>query len=145
MLLPAISEAQAAKNQDYIKNAVKKSCFYCISLGLICTLFFLLFGRFIGNVIFGNQLAGSFIVTLGWICPFLYLTTTLSSIINGLGKTGQTFFLNLLGTGIRILSVLFLIPPFGIRAYLIGVLASHLLVSGASWILLKRNLTHNLL
>ena len=75
---------------------------------------------------------------LGWICPFLYLTTTLSSILNGLGKTTTTFLLNLAGSGIRIFFVIILIPLLGIKAYLWGMLVSHLAVSGAAAALLWR-------
>ncbi len=138
MLLPAISEAQAKKDMAYIENSVKKSCIYCITLGLACTLGFLLFGRFLGRAVFANELAGTFMVILGWICPFLYLTTTLSSIINGLGKTTTTFLLNLLGSGIRIFFVAVLIPMLGIKAYLWGMLVSHLAVSGIAVVVLRR-------
>lgn len=138
MLLPAISEAQAKQDTRYIQDSVKKSCFYCITLGLSCTLLFLLTGRFLGRTVFANELAGTFIIILGWICPFLYLTTTLSSILNGLGKTGITFLLNLSGSGIRILFILCFIPLWGIKAYLWGMLASHLAVSAAAAVLLWR-------
>ena len=67
---------------------------------------------------FGNALAGTFIRTLGWICPFLYLGVTLSSILHGLGYPGITFVLNLIACGIRILFVLFALPVYGIRGYL---------------------------
>ena len=138
MLLPAISEAQAKQDHEYIKKAVKKSCFYCLVLGLSCTLVFLLLGRLLGRIMFANQLAGTFIMVLGWICPFLYLTTTLSSILNGLGKTGTTMLLNLISSGIRILFVAFLIPSMGIKAYLFGMLVSHLFDSGAAVLILRK-------
>lgn len=140
MLLPAISEAAAKEDMAYIKNAVKKSCLYCIILGLCCTLGFLIFGRFLGTLVFANHLAGTFIVVLGWICPFLYLTTTLSSIINGLGKTSTTFLLHLTGSAIRILFVVFLIPTLGIKAYLFGILVSHLVESGVAVLVLRKHL-----
>ena len=67
---------------------------------------------------------GTFIRTLGWICPFLYLGVTLSSILHGLGYPGITFVLNLIACGIRILFVLFALPVYGIRGYLCGLLIS---------------------
>ena len=137
MLLPAISEAAAKADSSYIKNAVKKSCLYCMVLGLCCTLGFLIFGRWLGMLVFANRLAGTFLVVLGWICPFLYLTTTLSSILNGLGRTSTTFLLHLTGSGIRILFVAFLIPGLGIKAYLFGMLVSHLVESGVAVLVLK--------
>ncbi len=136
MLLPAISEAKAKKNHDLIFKAIKKTIESCMILGLMSTLFFLLTGRFIGEQIFGNTLAGTFIITLSWICPFLFLSTTLSSILHGIGKPSITFALNLLGSIIRILSIYIFVPLYGIRAYLMGMLLSQLFLSGSSTFLL---------
>lgn len=136
MLLPLIAEAQEKQEKSYIIAAIKKTCFYSLLLGFSCTLFFLVSGKWIGAVLFSNELAGTFIVTLGWICPFLYLSTMLHSILNGLGKTTSTFFLNILGLGIRILFVLFAIPVVGIRGYLWGVLLSQISMAGGALLLL---------
>lgn len=139
MLLPAIAEAQEKKDRSYIVNAVKKTCFYCLLLGFGCTLLFLLLGGWMGITLFGNELAGTFIVILGWICPFLYLTTTLHSILNGLGKTTSTFLLNVIGLGIRIGFVLFVIPVSGIKGYLWGLLASQAIMAGGALPMLLKN------
>lgn len=136
MLLPLIAEAQEKQERSYIIDAIKKTCFYSLLLGFSCTLFFLISGKWIGAVLFSNELAGTFIVTLGWICPFLYLSTMLHSILNGLGKTTSTFFLNILGLGIRILFVLFAIPIVGIKGYLWGVLLSQISMAGGALLLL---------
>lgn len=136
MLLPVIAEAQEKKEHRYIINAVKKTCFYSLSLGFLCTLLFLVFGKWMGEFLFSNSLAGNFIVTLGWICPFLYLSTTLHSILNGLGKTTHTFFLNILGLGIRIAFVLFAIPLTGIKGYLWGALLSQIVMAAGALLML---------
>ncbi len=142
MLLPIIAEAQEKKEHSYIVNAVKKTCFYSLFLGFGCTLVFLVFGNWMGEVLFSNSLAGNFIVTLGWICPFLYLSTTLHSIINGLGKTTSTFLLNVLGLSIRIGFVLFVIPHTGMKGYLWGTLLSQISMAvGALLLLLIRRST----
>ena len=130
LLLPEIASAQATNNQKKIGDAITASTIFCIVLGLASTLFFLLFGRFIGVHIFQNELAGSFLITLCWICPFLYLTATLTSILNGLGKTTMSFILNSSASGIRILFVLLLVPVFGIQGYLWGMLACQILNCG---------------
>lgn len=132
MLLPAIAEAQEKKDRSYIINAVRKTCFFSLLLGFGCTTLFLLLGNWMGITLFGNELAGTFIVILGWICPFLYLTTTLHSILNGLGKTTSTFLLNVIGLGIRIGFVLFVIPIAGIKGYLWGLLASQAIMAGGA-------------
>lgn len=124
LLMPAISEAKAGGNDALIRRAVLKTIRVCLLWGFFCTAGFLATGHFIGNVLFGNALAGTFIRTLGWICPFLYLGVTLSSILHGLGYPGITFVLNLIACGIRILFVLFALPVYGIRGYLCGLLIS---------------------
>ena len=139
MLLPAIAEAQEKKDHPYILALIKRTCFYSLLLGFGCTLMFLLFGQWMGSFLFGNGLAGTFIVILGWICPFLYLSTTLHSILNGLGRTTSTFFLNVLGLGIRIGFVLFIIPIAGIKGYLWGLLFSQaVMAAGALFLLLRK-------
>ncbi len=139
MLLPAIAEAQEKKEHGYILTLIKRTCFYSLLLGFGCTMMFLFLGRWMGPFLFGNELAGTFIVILGWICPFLYLSTTLHSILNGLGKTTSTFFLNIMGLGIRIGFVLYVIPAAGIKGYLWGLLLSQsVMASGALFLLLRR-------
>lgn len=129
MLLPTIAEEQASNRIKEIKLTIKKTTKYCILLGVLFTVFFLLFGKMLGMLVFKSILAGKFMIILAWICPFLYLNTTLGSILNGLGKTSRTFIHNILGLGIRILFVLFLIPEFGILGYLWGLLASELSIT----------------
>lgn len=129
MLMPTVAEIQAAENTRKLWNIIRKSISACFLLGMFCCLFFLLTGGFIGMTLFDSKTAGQFIVTLAWICPFLYTNSALISIINGLGKTGTTFLINTFGLVIRIAGVFFAIPRFGIHGYLWGLLISQLAVS----------------
>lgn len=126
LLLPTISEAEASGNNALIRRTIRTTVATCLSLGFLCTMGFLYLGDYAGNLLFDNALAGTFIVTLGWICPFLYLGATLGSILHGLGFPGLTFLLNMSACGVRILFVLFLVPRFGIKSYLWGILASQI-------------------
>lgn len=136
MLMPTVAEIQATGSRHEIIRLTKKSCGLCFLLGLFCSFCFLISGRWIGTTIFHNEAAGSFIITLAWICPFLYTNTTFQSVINGLGKTKLTLFVNMIGLAIRIISVYLLIPQFGIKGYLWGLLASQLIISIFSMIII---------
>lgn len=137
ILLPTISEAQATHNHVAIQKAIRQTITACLMLGFAACAAFLLSGSFIGNIIFQNALAGTFIRTLSWICPFLYLTGTLNSILNGLGYPKATFFIGLSGCSVRILFVYFGIPYLGISAYLYGLIASQIIMAVVALILLK--------
>lgn len=126
MLLPTIAEAQALNHKQQMKRIIQKSVCYCVLLGSLCCILLLVSGQWIGSCLFNSRYAGDYIVTLAWMCPFLYTNTTLISIINGIGKTTLSFFINSFNLVIRILSVFFCIPLFGIEGYLLGLLASQL-------------------
>lgn len=128
MLLPSVAEAHARQDHRKIQRSITLSIKYCILIGLLCTCFFLVFGKELGNIFFHNEDAGNYLVVLSWLCPFLYLGTTLTSVINGMEKTHITFFYTILSLGIKIAILLFAVPIFGIHAYLAGLLVSELVL-----------------
>ena len=138
MLLPKISEFQAGMQTERLKKTIRKTFSLCLFLGFFCLLFFFFFGNFLGTFVFHNETAGTFIHVLSWLCPFLYLNTTLSGILNGLGRTNLTFFQSIFGLGIRIIFILFTIPHLGIYGYLLGLLCSQMFLSVSSFAALKK-------
>lgn len=139
MLLPAVSEAQARGERRQIIYTIENALRYSLLLGILCTGIFLAFGEDMGVILFHEESAGSFILTLSWICPFLYLGTTMSSILNGLGKTVTSFLQNTAALLVRIFFAWFAVPSFGITGYLWGVLASELLTSFAAIYVLRKD------
>lgn len=129
MLLPAVSESQARGQLEHLKSTIRKTFAFCLTLGLLCLLFFLIFGNFLGNFVFSNPLAGTFLTILAWICPFLYLNTTLNSVLNGLGMTHITFFNGIFSLFLRIGFICFCVPNIGIYGYLFGLLVSQLSIT----------------
>ena len=121
--------AEAEKDESRISTMVTLSFRYSCYMGILCIGLFIRFGKSLGTIIFHNELSGSFIMVLCWLCPFMYLATTMGSIQNGLGKTGITFLQNMFAMGIRLVFVLFAVPLFGIRGYLWGFLVSELLLA----------------
>lgn len=129
MLLPSVAENQALGNYDNIRLCIQKTIRYCLILGFLSTFGFFFLAEFLGLFLFKNQLASTFIRTLSFICPCLYLSSTLSGILNGLGQTGPYFFQNMIGLSIRLLFVFFVIPTHGIIGYLWGLLLSELVTT----------------
>lgn len=127
LLLPIVSEADAGGNQSAVRRAILTSIRCCLLLGFSFTALFLVFGRLAGRLLFHSELAGSFILTLSFLCPFMYIASMLNSILNGLGKTIRTFLYSVVSLLLRLLFVFFAIPHFGIQGYLWGMLASQML------------------
>ncbi len=127
LLLPIVSEADAGGNKTAVRRAIFTSIRLCLLLGFFFTALFLLFGRLAGRLLFHSELAGSFILTLSFLCPFMYIASMLNSILNGLGKTIRTFLFSVASLLLRLLFVFFAIPRYGIQGYLWGMLASQML------------------
>ncbi len=114
VLLPAVSEAQAQKQPDKIERTISMALRYSLYMGnpLRRTLHPLRSstGR---NLFTTTPDAGRFIQILSWLCLFLYLSTTMGSILNGLGKTGTVFVHHTVSMLLTLSLVLFRHPAMG--------------------------------
>lgn len=129
LLLPTISEAAAIKNKNSLRRSTNLSIKYSLLVGIFSTGLFLFFGEELCLIVFGNQLAGNYLLILAWLCPFLYIGTTLNSILNGLNKVHVSFFSSVTGLSIRIFIILFIIPQYGISGYFLSLLISQLFMT----------------
>lgn len=138
LLLPMISEKISLGDKSGVRKLTLKTIECCSLLGFSCMLLFLFFGKQLGILFFHSELAGLFIRTLAFICPFLYLNNTLSAILQGMGKVLRLYFINVIALILRLLFVLFLVPLYGIQAYLWGVLLGQLFQSTAYLLSINR-------
>lgn len=135
LLLPAISEQDSTHDNKRIALTAERSVSVTLLLGIFCNFLFFFFGTSLGTAFFRNSEAGRYIRILSCLCPFLYLTTTLSSILNGLGKTTTTFFTSLTGSVLRIALLYILIPKSGMTGCFIALLLSQLVLCALELIL----------
>lgn len=130
MLLPAVAEAAAKKDYPLVRRAISKSIHYCLLMGILSMSIFILFGNSLGMVFFKDEMAGQFLTIFAFLCPFIYMSGALASVLNGFGKTRLTLLHNVLSVGVRILCVVVLVPRMGISGYFWGMLAGSLLLCG---------------
>ncbi|GMQ57840.1 stage V sporulation protein B [Vallitalea sediminicola] len=138
MLLPTVSAASANKNKSMINFTTTKTMKFTILIGIISTFLFLSFGKTLGVIVYREEYVGVLLTILAWLCPFIYLQTTLGSILNGLNKQLIVFRNNIIGLSIRIAFIFLLIPIYGLKGYLWGLLCSFVLVSTLNIIHLVR-------
>jgi stage V sporulation protein B len=126
MLTPSVARLQALGYQKKIRHITGILCLFLFGLGAFCCLLFYFGGDPIGLLLFKNESAGIYIRCLAFLCPFLYLDTTLAGILHGMGRSGVCLLHTLAGTAIRLGFVIFSIPCIGIRGYLYGLLLSEM-------------------
>lgn len=137
LLLPAVSEIRAQNDYKKIHATIRRAVIYGLLLGLVFTAAFLLLGDWFGNRLFHNALAGLYIRRLSFLCPLMYITSLLNSIMHGLGMAKNVLFVNLLACLIRISMIWFLVPVEGISAYLWSMLISQVFAAVACIYLLR--------
>ena len=125
LLLPSVSEAQG--NTKRIQKTIYLTIVLCFLLGVMCFLFFFTFAEILGKLLFDSGIAASQIRALSFVCPFLYMSGTLSSILHGLGKTGITFIFNMSSILFRLGFVFLAVPLIGFSGYIYGILISQIL------------------
>lgn len=128
LLLPYISEAGAKGEFGKIRSAIRKSILSCLLLGSFFCILFLVFGPFLGTLLFNSKLAGTYIQILSIACPLLYLGGILTSILHGLGKAFHAFCFHAFCLILRLFFVIFLIPRIGMFGYLLGIFVSELIL-----------------
>lgn len=127
MLLPSISFACARRNTEAIKKALVSSALFCIMLGSFACILYILFGKPVCTFAFESAEAGTLLQMMGFLCPLIYLSTTLSSVMNGIGYATQNLIYNILGISVRIFCIILFVPHFGIHAYICGMFFGYLL------------------
>lgn len=126
VLLPAVSEKQALQDRSAITILVRKTTSYAVGIGVICLIFFSIFGNSLGLLFYKNADAGHYISILALISPFLFVNIILASVMNGLGKTYLCFLVNFVNMCIRVTCIYFLIPQIGIYGYLAGLIGGEI-------------------
>jgi len=126
-LVPAVSEAAAAKNMREISGVASKALLFSAITGMGAASLFMFFPHELGLAIY-NQQIGFMLQLLGIMCPFIYMQIILSGVLNGLGCQMFIFRNSLLSSGICIAFIFLLVPQFGLTAYIFGWLVSLVVV-----------------
>ena len=122
VLLPSISNAVANNDVKTISYNSSKAIQFSMALGIFLTGLFLTFGNNLGIIFFNSKNVGYFLTLFAWLCPFIYVEVTMSSIIHGFGLTKTTCVYNIISSFIRVITIILIVPNYGIIGYLIGIL-----------------------
>ncbi|MBQ9983146.1 MAG: polysaccharide biosynthesis protein [Lachnospiraceae bacterium] len=131
MLLPAVSSANSTLDRNHLSKLCGNSIHFCLLIAIFSFVSFYIFGEEIGMLFFQNKEAGMYLYQLSFLCPFIYLATTLASILNGMGHITYNLILTVIATVIRISFIQFSMPSLGMTGYIIGLFVSYLFLTYA--------------
>lgn len=137
-LVPAISEAVSLRNFRTVNYRISKSIQVTFILGMVFTAIFMTYPNEIGNLIYRKEKIGDLIYALSFSCVFIYLQQTLMGVLNGLGRQGALLRNTVIGSAIRIGFVLFMLPVYGIKSYIWGLVVSFLTAATLNLLTINR-------
>ncbi|MCL2573729.1 MAG: polysaccharide biosynthesis protein [Defluviitaleaceae bacterium] len=127
-LVPSISEALAMGQYRRVNSTISKSIVLTSVIAFGAGLIFVVFPYEIGQLVY-NQDLGAYLLVLGLMCPFWYLNITFSGVLNGLGEQVFIFRNSLLASAINIAFTFFLVPYYGVWAFLVGWLVGLVIIT----------------
>lgn len=119
LLLPTISEAKCNGKLKQCRHATGLVIKYSLILGYTCLGIFTICGNRLCKLIYGNETAGKYLVLLSLLCPMMYFSATVPSILNGLGKPLITFRNSCVLNIIQITLLAIFISILGIKGYFV--------------------------
>ncbi len=119
-LVPEISEASAVNKQNKITATVSTALLFSSILSIGAGIVFAVFPKEVCYIVYGHSDLGNILFLLAFICPFLYMQMTINGLLNGLGEHTFIFQTNVLSSIINIAFIYFVIPLYGVNAYLVG-------------------------
>lgn len=139
-IIPNLAESLEQKRFDSMKNDISLCLRIAMLISIPLTVVYVLFSKPIAMALYNDADVGRYMSILGFSTVFLSLQSTLSGILNGLGKQVPATINGLIGACFQLAATLFLVgnPSYGINGFFIGFIASSFIVSTLNFISLNR-------
>lgn len=139
-LVPAVTQSHVGSNYIALNKKCNDSLAISWSIGLLATVLCISFPNELCNLFYKRPQAGDLLFWMGLGCAFHYLHLTQFSILNGLGMQKRVLSNIILDILITVGCIYFLIPiaQIGIYGYVVGFIASGVLISIRNMIVLSK-------
>ena len=126
LLMPEISEAQAARRDGYIHTLVGRVIKSCLMLSIPAAAIFAVFSGPLSELVYHNSQVGMIILVLAPLVPLMYFDAVADGILKGLGQQNWVLCCNIMDSIIRIALVYYLIPAMGFTGFMIVMYVSNI-------------------
>ncbi|MDD7517705.1 polysaccharide biosynthesis C-terminal domain-containing protein [Ruminococcus flavefaciens] len=126
IIVSEAARAKAANNKERIKSFTERIKMWTLMFSIFASAVLIRFGREIGELLGGGELAGRMIAIIAPVVPFIYMEIVLEALIKGLGLQSFSSVNYLAEYIIRIAAVLILIPRIGFYGIVVSYYASNI-------------------
>ena len=144
-LVPTIADAYTRKDFRKIKSNYQDVIRICTYLGFPLTVIFFRLGTELCGLLFAYPQAGKILSIMGLSSTFLYYQQVSNGMLNGLGKPGLSLLNMLIGSGIKLLGILFLTGPLpGISGAAVSISLGIILTAILNFISIGDNIGYSI-
>ncbi|MBQ9604112.1 MAG: polysaccharide biosynthesis protein [Firmicutes bacterium] len=137
-LMPAISEYASKNDFKAVGALLRRALLFTAVVGIFGCGIFIVFPSEIALAVYGRADIAGLLRLLGVICPFLYTQVIMSAALNGVNCQFHIFKMGILSSCITIFAIWFLMPRFGIHAYIAAWAASAVITNRLCALRLER-------
>lgn len=121
MLVTELAARNAAGKRNGIKYISQKSCEYTLYFACMTAAVLMIWGGDIADLFYPQSAVGQYLIYLSLLVVPMYLDSVVDSMLKGLNEQMSSLRYNIIDSVLRILLIWFVIPRFGVAAY-IGIL-----------------------
>ncbi len=127
LLIPEFSRYYVHNDYPKIRKYSYKLIIWSFLFSLILSIFFFIFGSKLGILIYNDTEVGLYIKLFSFIIPFMYLDIIIDCILKGLDAQVSVMFINIVDLLVSISVIMFFVPWFGIRGYIVSIFISEIM------------------
>lgn len=124
LLIPEVTQSHAVGHMQDIRALAQRVFRICLRFSVLVVACFLVFADTLGQALYGNRDVGRMLRILCPLVPFMYLDSIVDAMLKGLNEQVYSLKVNMSESCIRIVSMIVLLPRFGLRGYLLALYIS---------------------
>ena len=118
LLIPQVAKAHAAGRHAYIHSVTRRALSATAVFSSAATAFFIFFGEELGVLFYHSRETGVYLRLLAPLVLLLYLDGVVDAILKGLDEQFSAIKYNVTDAALRVVLVFFLLPRWGLPAYI---------------------------
>ncbi len=138
LLVPEVTrykETESTGSIEYVTGRIMK---ITIVFSVAVAGVFAYYSDTLGMLLYDSAEAGKYIRIFAYLIPVMYIDNTTDAILKGLGEQFASMRYNIIDALVSVILVFFILPPFGIKGYVIVVYVCEILNAALSVIKLFR-------
>ncbi len=142
MLIPELTAAQLRRDLSGLRRSVQKTLAACFLFSSFVSALICLMGPALGRWLYRSEDAGQYLRALAPLVIVMYMDSVVDGMLKGLGLHLSSMFINVTDAALTLGSVCFLLPRFGVPAYIAVIYGSECFNFLLSCLCLSRRLRY---